>query len=1459
MPDTSDSTSPAPDAKPPSANATKPRRKWLRRLVITCIVLIVAIPLLWIGATRSAFTRKLIASQLESIFDAEIDAHAIIVQPSGWIVVRDAVVRAKGIQGPGGAVFEIDRLAVLPVWRTLLGDNPRLREVTMDGPLLRFSQSVDDGSVNVAAIRLPSGGGTPLDRPPLVAINGGVLELGEHRADGTYLALRKMNVSGAIRPDPQKPGEWIVGLREHARDPNSGVRVDGRVANGELSLALSGLAFDSLPLESVPTTLRSTFRQLDLRGKIGTTSFTYTRDGDIDASIELVNVGINLPVEVQPEEDEDGNQLPVPPEQQGRLMRMEKVNGVLRMAQNELTGAFTGEVEGLPYRVRMSYGGTTAIAPFTVELAASGFELTKQPQIMRFAPGVAQRRMTQFSDPTGIMDATITVRRPAPVDGKAADLLVSGDIILRDGTASFQRFPYEFKNVTGHWRFDEGQIEIVRVEGTAPSGAHIVGYGHIAPPTSEAAVDLDLEITNLPVDDELSKALGSRKRIIDALFSAERYKQLLASGLVMTPAHKAEIEARLAALARGAAPTTPDEAAKLHAELVTPAFEPGATVRVGVRIQRQFGENGEWTDAIGIELGEAYLLPEVVPYPLIARNVTILKQNDGARVFGGHFEGIRGGHATAEASVDLLRVDDPNLPFTPDISLTATDVPFDRLLLNALPDSVGDSGASPKKILRDLGVEGYVTGVTAKVGMGADNEPAYTVDLDVLDGSALPRPADATTPNARARVFLSEIEGHVRVTERLVQANLTGRASSVEGDPRDGAPITLNTKVVRGGSQDTVDLVATAKHLDLALTLEDLAAPFSDESATDLGKLRRDSSIAGIGDAKLTLSRSGDSTKHPMQGVIELTDPLVTLTHKGRRLQIADATGTLAFSFGEAKRVAFTQLDGDVFSDGAPIGRLRLNGRATVEGAPSGPGEKIDVAVSAARFESVLTDIALDEGGSPRLRTLRDRYRPRGSYDASLTLAPGARAGDGWSVTGEFHPHELTVWYQDRDLEFARTSGRIGISPGGGELRELALDAGDWSLQLDGAWRSPDEKSPTEVQTAFALRSTAVPDSLRGALPRELVELMDDLKVVTEGSLAVDNGNALLVLPADDDAPVGVKVSGRLSADRMALDAGVEVKDADLVADFEFARLDATKPSVYDLRIASRELTAMDVQVEESRARITSGAGGDVLVPLFAGECHGGRIAGTAAVRAPVAEGAPREFEAEVRLSDVRFASLLADLQDKPAPAEGKAAAGLLELNAAPLDESRGRLDGEFSMAGISGNPLTRRGRGFGTVGGARVANFPLVVPLIRVTNLQLPLDERLDYASAQFYLEGETATIEDLSLSSASVMIQGSGTAEIPSKRLDLRFKARNKVGIPIISKLLEGIRNELVSAEVGGTLSDPKMRLIPLGGTSRRLEQALGRRSEEEARLDRLERGAGGARDRTGERLQVIRPTQP
>jgi hypothetical protein len=133
--------------------------------------------------------------------------------------------------------------------------------------------------------------------------------------------------------------------------------------------------------------------------------------------------------------------------------------------------------------------------------------------------------------------------------------------------------------------------------------------------------------------------------------------------------------------------------------------------------------------------------------------------------------------------------------------------------------------------------------------------------------------------------------------------------------------------------------------------------------------------------------------------------------------------------------------------------------------------------------------------------------------------------------------------------------------------------------------------------------------------------------------------------------------------------------------------------------------------------------------------------------------------------------------------------------------------------------------------------SLPALVPLVRVTNLQLPRAETLDYAFADFYIAGTTINFEQLAISSESVGLYGVGTATWPDLNLDLRFKTGNRARIPVLTSVIEGLREELLTTRVRGAIDNPEVKNESFNGTRDAFATLFGSANNDRRRLDAME----------------------
>jgi hypothetical protein len=172
----------------------------------------------------------------------------------------------------------------------------------------------------------------------------------------------------------------------------------------------------------------------------------------------------------------------------------------------------------------------------------------------------------------------------------------------------------------------------------------------------------------------------------------------------------------------------------------------------------------------------------------------------------------------------------------------------------------------------------------------------------------------------------------------------------------------------------------------------------------------------------------------------------------------------------------------------------------------------------------------------------------------------------------------------------------------------------------------------------------------------------------------------------------------------------------------------------------------------------------------------------------------------------------------------------------------------DLSMSGIVGDPEDRAGRGLVQISGGAVVALPGIINLIEASNLSLPLGSRLDNAEAEFYLDGNTLAFERISATSRSIEILGYGTMDWLTRGVDLRFRSRSLNRIPILSSVLEGVRDELITTKMTGTPGDLTYSVEQFGSTRRVVNALLGRpETDQQRRLREVEQRVDLSRSET------------
>ncbi len=1510
------------------------RWRWTFRLAI-------AIPLALIAAavvlTHSPLTRMLILPRVAAASGLLVEADSVHIRRDGTVVLDRAEFTIPGVPGEAGRFLRIARVEAMVDWGKTLRGEPTLGRVVMTDPVLIVSQSTEDGSLNVGSVPVKSSSGG-MALPGITATNVG-LELGEH-GHGKYRALKRIQMDGSLTPTPDAAGAYAVTLYETMRKggrgvaPGAGFRLGGTVSDGRIDLTMLNFSLTDWPPSSLPESIREISANLGLTGEVASARFTYTREEGITAGMDLKDVAMNLPVEasVQGPEFVVGDAPPPP-----RYLRMRGVGGSIVFARDSVVAKVGGLIEDLPYEVTLRYDGVDADSPFHLDFVSKDFLVSRNPELLLYAPATVKYYLKTFLMPTGLLTSHVNITRGQPVLNESGQrqegpITVSGSIDFREGTAAYETFPYEFNDMTGRFEFDNNEIRILSVTGRSKTGAKLQAHGHIGPLDESSEVDIHVAVTDAQIDEAMEAAFGpGRGAVIKALFNDERHQQLVDAGLIRTPEQGAAEAAELSALealtgdeARRAGPRI----AELKRREQIPVFEFRGRADVSVHVNSPRGVNVPYTTNVDVLLPRAGLVPEKFPYPMIAENVAVEVRNQEGRLAFGTFRGVYGARADVKAEFRVPGKSDPDTEASPDVRIHAYDIPMDDLLIQALPGSSGGF----KKLLTDLRVSGEVSGdihIGARDTVDAQGKPELGFDASLTIESAEVRPKCEGEG-----VAVAGVSGNFEVNEKVLfldlegvpvrtgpdrwlkgetmgpAAPLLGVMSGVDAGERIAGTLTMH---VRGefpqspggvggdtgehaGGGASFFVAGTCPSFDSSAPFETLVGLLAPAAKERMDQVRRDYHPAGFVDVRAEAEiNPGDE---PARVRINLSRGRSLVADvMGKRVNIPEAAGSVTLALGGESSLQFDSMAGIVLLGGAgPDGALDRAGTVLVDGElPLGPrsgrtaGPPLEIALLDGRFDSVLTRTVLEQLEGSEANASRanagaiavfERLSPSGTFDANLAVTSNP-SGDGLRLAhGRIEPRTLSMRPVDlagnrTSVGFTKVDGSIEFEPGGGMLREILLETPEWSISTDGAWTiGPDSEGRDSVrfQSTVAARGNMLTDDVRAILPEELQKLFDDLKVGISGPFNVTDATLEVDRPIDaaQGAPVGTdtRFTGRLNFVGASVEAGIPISDMNgaLLLHFASGRAGGSgaRSPQFDLNLRADRFEISGITLSDGIASIRStSVPGQVKVSEAHGSCHGGRFHARADITPVAGPDSPKRFNAEFQLSGVRFSTLLRELVESvkpfvgpPSPADGDAPPPGASVRKG--DEfARGLLDAEFTLTGLAADPASRRGRGTLRISGGRVLNLPIMTGMIEAMNLQLPLNAKLDFAWASFFVEGSLITFEELAMLSSAIELSGGGTMTWPGRELDLRLQSRSTRPIPILSAIIQGIRHQLAEISITGKLGEQQFGLQS-PGPSRMIDGVLGR--DESARS-----GSGGAaggvperaRDRSGRR--GIRPAAP
>ncbi|MBX3385306.1 MAG: hypothetical protein KF768_01905 [Phycisphaeraceae bacterium] len=1485
--------------------------KWTVRVVVGGPLILALVVLLLM---RSPVVGWAVRSQIRDQTGGELRAGSMVIRVDGRLIVRNAVLRAPGLDGPEGELMRAERAEVVLDWSDVFGSGLRVREVLLNKPVFRLSQSGDDATVNLGELS-PGGAPSAASELPQIHVVEGTVEFAEHSSRlGTFDLLQTIRVGGSMKPLEGSAGVYTVGLQEIGRTPTLTGSARGMTLTGQIDLTrgVHELTLRNLPLEAftpegVPSAYREIWRRLAIQGQVKQIEFKYEEATGVRLDLSLRDVSLDLPLEGRSPEGVVSDNLSVT-----------DVTGVISLSTAGVDADVMGVLEGQTEasRVRFETRGLSVNSALRCEVTARDLRVDRNPAFYAFVSPQVRRYFEMFSGPTARFDARLVIFRGEPVDGAAAPVRVTdGRLVFREGTAAYDDFPYPFHDMSGIAEFDDNKLIMRDVRGVGPTGATMTSSARIEPLDRSAEVEVFVSARGVPLDEHLLEAMpeGDR-RVIEQVFSDEQYARLLGEGHVMTGERREELRQRLDAVqhrlesmmlelpAMGPeVASLLEESASLVRKLEMPAFDLGGPADIELRVHSPRGAASGWSVDVDVRLAEAGVLPEAFAYPIRARNVHVRVTGERVEVVEGEYAGLTGGTASLTAVVERQKGKDEDgkpLRAKPRIRIEARDIPVNELLVRAIPETEAEGGGawyagdeerigppppplSAQEILRSLSVEGSIDCV-ALIGEGPSKAQPIRHDVTVkLDGIAVEpkwRPEDRT-------LRLESLRGSLNVDpDRLLIESLEGelweRSLSDEMDRKRAASLRLSMLASLGGSdvgvegerpkkkEDRARVSVRAESLRLDSPLEVLVSAFSTEAGSLVNNLRAELRPRGLIDVDLRLERAlgveygkEDEDERTRLWISRAQD--VSVEFMGGRLgfdlreggaeMVQDPDGVL---------VTFDGVDADLRFDGQPCGRVVAQGRLGLTPA-MGLREPADASgeIAGVPIESALVAGLIREALGEERAVLWREAEVTGEVriDARVGMEDGAptieaslrplvvglgRAGDGDALEGGVVTGRVTLRASSGRVRSAEGEGAEGRGGSAvwtlrGLLDDLRFTGGGFEARMGGEW-SFDGDAGFALSAEGEASGASFTPGHAALLPGDAREAVESIELRMDEAWRL-SGVRLTVAAPTGGAPV-VGFESVLGFAEASIDPGVKVGSAsgsmriDVRTDRAEAPIRLELEGV-DARVQGVQVRRVSALLETGSAGSAAleGAGTRVEIRSMIASCHGGRVYGSGSIetRGEVrTDGVEGEGERSAALSGaayrmdfmaagVAFAPLLEDLA---ASAEDRAALvveGELveELRAAERlpDASRGVLDAWVSLAGRAGEPSTRVGRGSLRVTSGQVLRLPVVFQLMQVSNLVLPSNDRLDYLQAVCHVEGERISFPMIALMSESISVLGFGTIQLPDLRVDMTFNSRANTRVPILSDVLEVMRNELVTTRITGTVAEPEVSSSPLVGTRR------------------------------------------
>jgi len=514
--------------------------------------------------------------------------------------------------------------------------------------------------------------------------------------------------------------------------------------------------------------------------------------------------------------------------------------------------------------------------------------------------------------------------------------------------------------------------------------------------------------------------------------------------------------------------------------------------------------------------------------------------------------------------------------------------------------------------------------------------------------------------------------------------------------------------------------------------------------------------------------------------------------------------GSLLLTGGQ---VRFNELGLALACAGRNEGLMRLNGSYGVH--RGNDNLELHGTWTAGELASPIVIEAMRLIGAEREAEQFQGFQPSGSFDAEFSYR-SPRNGEPRRYSLIMHPDTV-------DVHVNETSVRLSMDPDSAVIVEegvVTIDNVTGSLG-EGAFAAAGSAligdDDLEINLFIDYRGRLSHRDVQAILPRPARDALAAVEF-SDGpdSHLRDAKLHLKRVAAQDDAPhddQGTRAwattfTGVVETDDAAFRGGVPFDRVNGTFDVNVAHAPGGRPKVLINALAGR-LRVFENTMTDAEAAIELVAADELVVRDFRAEMFGGAVAGDASFGV----GQRADYNADVTMAGVGVLGLMEDEdeqeQDLP-PYDPPSAMG----------RRSGKIFASVSVQGRRGQQSAQTGRGTIRIADGRLARMPLLLGLLQIMELMPPLSDSLNFADADFYIEGGDMVFEEIFVECPTLQLRGRGRMDLATMNVDVLFRSRGTLAL--VGDIVGGISDQLYGIRVSGPLTDPDAELVPLPGLS-------------------------------------------